>query len=197
MTVTTEAPTAEQPRKHRTLVIRVVAVIIGVVLLVALVLAWQWWRHPDLLPDDGGEWGTAPRPVADAALAFAITSPTAKGAPTTLTWHGGRAVFSTNSAHAQSEFSLCEVRPEVVRSGIFFGWPVSGLSRFCSAIHPVAPGMRLTYPNRHEFLMMTLTPTRPGSVRVTGVDIDYALGADHLFRRGTDHVELVAHFTAR
>jgi len=184
------------PRRGR----RTTWVVVGLLaaaLLVALPLAWHWWTHPHLIQgSDHVETVVAPQKRAEAAVAVAITSPRAHGDPVTLIWHGAHAFLSTNTARARASYSVCDTGPEFVRpTGVILD-PDRALTQFCTAVRPLTDGAKLTYPNPRQVVILTLRPTRPGRVHVTGVDVTYALGVEHLFRHGTDHVALDVRFSA-
>ncbi len=164
--------------------------------VVALPLGYRWWTHPHLLPDSRDSVFMAPQPVDQAALAFPVLSPVAKGHPTRLTWHGASAVLAKNTAHATVAYSLCDTGQQL-DTDLSYSWAVTDLIQICSAQRPLTDGTHLTYPNRHQLVLMTITPSRPGRVHVTGIDVHYTLGADHLFQHGIDHVGLDVHLTAR
>ena len=74
---------------------------------------------------------------------------------------------------------------------------MTDLVQICSAQRDLTDGTRLTYPNPHQLVLISLTPTSPGAVHLTGVDVRYSLGASRLFQHGTDHVALVVHVSVR
>ena len=173
----------------------VVAALVALGLLAAAPVAFDWWTHPDLLPDTSGASVWTPQPVDEAATAFVVMSSAATGHPTRLTWHVANAVLARNTAHAQVSFSLCDTAQQPDPDAT--SWPVIGLVQVCSAQRDLTDGMPLTYPNPHRLVLMTITPTRPGVVHVTGVDVRYSLGVRRLFQHGTDHVAMDVHLRAR
>jgi hypothetical protein len=191
--VETGRPERRRPSRRTTWI--VIALLV-VALVVALPVAWHWWTHPDLLPDHSDSrsfW--APQPVHQAATAFLVMPAVAQGDPTSLTFHGASTLLAKNTARAKASFSVCDTAQQPdpdIRN-----WPVDQLIQVCSAQHALVDGTRLTYPDPHHLVLLTLTPTRPGVVRLTGVDVRYSLGLAHLFQHGTDHVGLDARLTAR
>jgi hypothetical protein len=173
----------------------VVAALVVLGLLAAAPLAFHWWTHPDLLPDVGTSTHWEPQPVDQAATAFAVLSRAATGHPVRLTWHGATAVLAKDTARAEITYSLCDTaqRPDPDNAS----WAVTDLIQVCSAQQDLVDGTHLTYPNPHQWVLMTITPTRPGVVHVTGVDVRYSLGARRLFQHGTDQVGLDLRLTAR
>ena len=79
------------------------------------------------------------------------------------------------------------------------------LDQSCRDHEPLRAGMDFhlrcwesrTHGGRGDYLVLTVTPTRPGRVTVDRVDVSYALGADHLWRRGTEPVGMDITITAR
>ena len=49
----------------------------------------------------------------------------------------------------------------------------------------------------HEDLILTMTPSRPGSARVDSVTIDYAFDGSHLWQRGKQTITIDATLRAR
>jgi hypothetical protein len=194
MTDTVESPGTRWRRPSRRTT-WVVAALVTACLVVAAPLAYHWWTHPDLLPDSATSVHWAPQPVDEAATAFAVLPPAATGRPVGLTWHGASAVLAENTGQAEITYSLCDTvqkpDPDIA------SWPVTDLIQICSAQHDLVDGTHLTYPNPRQLVLMTVTPTRPGAVHVTGVDVRYSLGARRLFQHGTDHVALDLRLTAR
>ena len=169
--------------------------VLAVALSAAVTVAWHWWTHPHLLRDrEGDAVAVIPRHRAEDPVAVAITSARDHGSPVAWTWQGARADFATNTAGATAEFSVCDTGPQFVApEGVVLD-PDVGLAQGCTAVHPLVDGTRLTYPDPHQVLVVILRPTRAGRVHLTGVDVRYALGVEHLFRHGTDHVTVDVRF---
>jgi hypothetical protein len=167
----------------------VIALVVGALIPTGVALG-RWWTHPDLFHDAGYGFVAAPMPLADSALSIPVELDAEEG--TVITFRGARAQFAANSAGARATFAICSPRPE---RGLF------GVARdpkpFCKDLHPLTPGTRITAtPLQHgEYVVMTVQPTRPGKARVDRIDLDYALGRQHLYRRGTD--TLAVNLTAR
>jgi hypothetical protein len=195
MTDTIESRGTRLPRPgRRTTWVVAAALVVG--LLVALPFAWHWWTHPDLFPDHTRTSSVLdPQPVDEATTAYALWPPRSRRDPVTLTWHGATAVFAKNTARATVTYELCDTVRRLGR------WESSQLqfplTYVCSAQRPLTDGTRVTYPDPYQLVLLILTPTRPGVVHLTGVDVRYTLGLRQLFRHGTDHLALNAHLTAR
>ena len=129
---------------------------------------------------DGGraaETGTTAFPRPDATE------------PVELTFRGARAYFSENEAGAEATFWICSSHT---------GFGTGPLEKSCADARPVESGTEWTYPAvpAGEQLLVTVTPSHAGTVRLDRVELSYSLGADHFFRRGTDSIEVDARFTA-
>lgn len=192
MTVTSESDRAQAPTPHRH-VRRWVAAALALLVVVGAAYGVRWWTHPDVLPD-GGTMRMAPRPVAEAASAVVVASWTDRHAPTTLTVQSLHAELAEDTAATRVTFATCHDDPGDTP---WVSWSMTDLSRVCRDLTPITPGERLTVPTPHHYLVAILTPTRPGVVHLTRVDVDESLGADHWFRRGTDSVALDRQLTAR
>jgi hypothetical protein len=154
-----------------------------VLFVVALLV---WWTHPSLptLPASPG-FSAAAHPVAEAALTVPVTSSPLNGRPRSFDVHGARPHFTENSAHAKASFWICQNDDGGLLSS-------NDPREDCRRLRPLdADSDVISAPDgRGEFVVMTLTPTRPGTARVTLVELDYGYGWDRLLQRGTEHVEM-------
>ena len=124
-------------------------------------------------------------PVARAARSAAVTFPNVEANDsTTITFHGASAVLGRDSARAEVSFYLCR---EIEAAGVI-GYVGDDLATYCSDVRPITDGTEFTYPNPSEYVVVVLTPARPGTTHLTRVDLDYSLDSSHLFRRGTYNV---------
>jgi hypothetical protein len=195
MSVDTEAPPQPQARRRRTWR-RVVVGTLAAMLLAGIAWAAWWWSHPDVLQDFNAETGVdKPVPVDRAAMAVNVTMPTTSGSRRTFTVRNLSAHLDTNTAEATARFEMCDIRPKA--GGMFYLWPRAGLDEFCSDLRPVTGPFRLTYPSKHQALLLVLTATRPGKVHLDRVDVGVQLGAGDFYRRGTDSVRFDDRFSAR
>ncbi len=48
-----------------------------------------------------------------------------------------------------------------------------------------------------DYVIVTVTPTRPGKVRLTEVSLNYRTDRSHLYRRGTETIGMDVLVTAR
>lgn len=131
--------------------------------------------------------GMDPTPVAQAARSAAVTFPDSEvDDRTTITFHRASAVLGKNSAQAEVSFYICR---EIEAEGVI-GFVGDDLTTYCSDVRPITGGTEFTYPNPSEYVVVVVTPTRPGTTHLTRVDLNYSLDASHLFRRGTDTVRV-------
>jgi hypothetical protein len=107
--VAVETATEADPRRARPRFwLRIVAILVVVLALVALGKAGWWWTHPDLLEDHGDGMDMRPAPVALAARSAAVTFPEHAGARSSVvTFHGVAAVLDQNSARSKVSFVIC------------------------------------------------------------------------------------------
>ena len=163
----------------------VAAVAFLLVAVVGVLFAWRWWTHPDVLSDVGGNVGGSAH-AAGTPWTFGVTFPHS-GHGQTITFTG-RPVprFATDSADTTVSFSICRLRAR--QSPI--GAEVGDLHRWCSRVTPVADGVTFTYPSPREYLIVTVTPTRPGTARITAADFSYRTGKSDWFRRGTERITM-------
>jgi hypothetical protein len=187
VTVSVEAGAEPDPRQRWPVRHRAVPVAGAVVALVAAVLAGHWWTHPSLFGDLGYGFRAAPAPVSRAALAVAVTDPWNAGDAEEVSFGGAEARFAVNTARARATFSICTPSDK----GLLGSAKAEDLTRFCSSLRPL-PGAPMASRSSEtgEYVILRVRPTRPGRVRVVGVALDYALGRDHLFQRGTDTVAM-------
>ena len=174
--------TSLSPARRVGLLMLVVAVLVGVALLA------RWWTHPSLFPNHGASMEMEPRPVG-STLHAAVTFPshsTFHGRQQLVTFSGASAHFGRNTAaNAEASFSICTAgRHDPV--GAVFG----RLDRHCDSLEPLVEGTEMVYPSpgSREYVVVSIRTAEPGSVRLTRVDLDYALGVDGFLRRGVDEV---------
>jgi hypothetical protein len=164
-------------------------IVIALLLVGALVptgvVLGRWWTQPDLFPDRGDGFVSVTMPLMDSALSIPLELEPDEADGTVITFRGARAHFAANSAEARATFAICTPLPERGLFGV-----VRDPKPFCKELRPLTPGSQVTAtPHPHgEYVVMTVRPTRPGRARVHRVDLDYALGRDHHYRRGIDSI---------
>lgn len=156
------------------------AVLVALALGGVGLLAFEW-RHPSAFPDAGG-WGVGSRhQPLDEPVFVAMTYPDLDSDETVrvdrVTGHG-----VTDSADAELAYLVCTLRPRV--EGAIGSADRATADKYCSALTP-ADGVTLSL-GRHprEQLLLEVTLTRPGVVRIHGLDVTYAHGWQH----GTQHI---------
>ena len=160
-----------------------------VVALVSLGLGGWWWTHPTLLSEESlglGSGSAATKPVSESIDHVGVA-----GAPwkdprpgETITFHGFHPVFRVDGAGLKFALSVCVPRmrgkaPEVI--GIMGG----DLGRFCAQVRPVRDGTTMRTGTR-EYLVATLTSTRPGRSTLTAISVNYSWSRAHLWQHGDD-----------
>lgn len=185
--------TAEQQadrRGHRALLVLACAgLVVGL-----LALAQHRWTSPTLLEESGTGFAGDAQPLADFPLYVGLSAPAEAADRETLTIRGHRAHFSENTARATAGLAACTLRedqPDIVALGTVMGTTQARAT--CSSLRPVRRGTEVRHGGDRgeaEQLVLVVTPTRPGTARVTSVDVDYARGWQHLGQRGTQRLGL-------
>lgn len=175
---------------------RRIAVLAATVAVAALlVLGVRWWTHPTLFDSLGDSVTLKPRPVARAAVSTTVVFPRTEGESIEkVTLNDLDAVFRTNTAKAQVSYAICRMS-----AGEDPVLAVGNAGRFCSNLEPFESGARLNLgvdPDS-DYLLATVTPTRPGVAHLTQVRLTYALDRSHLWQRGTQTVRVDRKVTAR
>ncbi|GAB3774378.1 hypothetical protein GCM10027600_36840 [Nocardioides ginsengisegetis] len=125
--------------------------------------------------------------MSSAAVSIPVTWDS-DGAPTTVTFHSAHAFFATNTAAAHVTFEICQRSPGKIFTPVY-----GGLSLDCTSVTPLTPGVTMTYPTHpfaHDYVMVTVTPTRPGVAVLSNVRFTYSLPSHHLPRPITDDVAM-------
>jgi hypothetical protein len=181
---TLTAPRAPVASRRRTLL-----ALLGLVLLAGLLAGVRWWTHPTYFDDFNGSAVLTPRPVDSATTSMAVTFPaTGEESTDDLTLLGAEVHLARNSAAATATFRVCHLQGDEDPVGV-----AHDLDGFCEDSEPLRHGMafrRGPAGGEGDYVLLTLEPTRPGEVLVDRVDLEYALGADHLWRRGTERIVL-------
>ncbi len=180
---------------------RLAAVAVGVILLVGLLAAGRWWMTPDLFPDSGARMSVEPRSATRAAMTVGVTAPDTgeQAERTELTFTDAAAVeLSTNTAQAKVDVAVCRAKPEADPIGVV---RLSDVGQYCDEVEPVGNGVRMSQgpwaDRKRDYVIVTLTPTRPGQVRLTEVSLSYRTDSSQFYRRGTDTIGLDVSVSAR
>ncbi|TCJ30746.1 hypothetical protein [Nocardioides jejuensis] len=168
--------------------------------MVALAAGLSWggwtWTHPTVLRDTSalGNFDYAPQPVNESywmGVAGAM-----HGSRQTVTLHGVRAHFASNTAAATATFWVCRTSVAVGAGSTRGG---DQLGRMCSRLDPVHDEQRLVLAAEtdHDQIVMKLVASKPGTAYVDRVDFTYTRDARHLWQHGTDTSEQDWRITAR
>jgi hypothetical protein len=164
----------------------------ALLVLAGLVAGLWWWRHPTVYQSAAPTWSvgggeTYPvdsEPISIGMTWFRVPRP---GEPATL--HAAAPHVLVNTAEATLTFSVCQVADHGTISSV-----CADLHRWCSKLLPIKDTrLALTYHYPRRQVMMTITPTRPGVVRIQGMDLTYS----YRHQSGTQHVGEYAWFRYR
>lgn len=157
---------------------RVVAVVVAAVLVGGIAAYAFWWTEPDAFGGHGN--GVGARQQATRMHPVSINMGEAFGDDETITVHSVRPNLARNTAAADIDFVICEVRSP-------YGLADS-IDDACTSVEPVDDQrLRLgdaLYDDRA--IMMTITPHRAGTVVVRGMWVDYTRDGHHLWQTGTE-----------
>lgn len=202
MTTTTDTSDAPESLPRRALPLgRLTAAAVGVIVLVGFLAAVRWWTTPDLFPDSGAGMSVAPQSVRRAAVAVGVTAPyTGEQAERTDLAFTDKATveLSANTAEATTDIAVCRAKPGADPIGVV---SLSDVGEFCDEVEPVRDGVRMS--QRHwdarerDYVIVTLTPTRPGQVHLAEVSLSYRTDGSQFYRRGTDKIDLDVSVSAR
>jgi uncharacterized protein (DUF58 family) len=147
------------------------AVPVAIVGLVASLAVVGWtWRHPGVFePGPSLAWGYADQPV-DRVLYFGVDLPANARDGQTLTVQALTPQVAENSSEASVTFFACTL--------VSAGRPVGAVRDVnvpCAEVRRLDPGSSFeTGPGQQ--LVMSVQPTRPGRVELSGVRFDYGQG---------------------
>lgn len=138
----------------------------------------------------GGSLEIGARAVEENVVHVGIAVPPVRGdGEERLVLGSAAATFSENSSATRAAFSVCVPKPGANPIGAVS----EPLAVHCSEVRPVADGTLLRWVDGFpsgEYLVMTLTPTRPGSAHVDAVTFTYSRSWRHLRQTGTDRTEV-------
>jgi hypothetical protein len=147
----------------------VAAVVAGVA-----VLGWTW-RHPHAFDESGG-WGvTASHKQVGDTLYVGMSFPRGRdGGHVVL--HGGHANIDSGADNADIELLLCSIDPDagIGTIGAYVG-PEIELG--CSALVPIHDQrVDLQYAPMRQQVVLAVTLTHQGTVRISDITLDYSYG---------------------
>ncbi|QNN52117.1 hypothetical protein [Nocardioides mesophilus] len=106
-----------------------------------------------------------------------------------VTLHAAAPHVLVNTAEATVTFSVCQVAGRSSISSVR-----GDLRRRCSKLLPIKDTrLALTYQHPRRQMLMTITPTRPGVVKIQGMDLTYS----YRHQSGTQRVGEYAWFRYR
>lgn len=178
--------TTPVPGVSRRPLTRLLAAAVVVALVVGLGFGVRWWRHPHVFEGRSGMDGAFATRSEPYLASFGVVFPRVDGdGEEELTLRGWRPVLAVGSAPAELTLVRCRYRDMPIGS-------VTGpLGRWCSSAAPVREGMRYRVGrDSRDTLVLSVRPRGSGTVRVRGVDLDYARGARHLWQRGTERLSI-------
>ena len=159
---------------------------LAVAALVGAAFGVHWWTHPAVFGGWGNGIETTQGPGADyKAVNVSFTTPLERNE--TVTLRSATPVVSRNTAGAVIVVHVCTRSA----SGNFIA--ANGrLEDLCDRIRPVSGTSMNT---AEQFLVVTASPTQPGTVRIAGLHLSYVRAWSHLAQRGTERVgiEMVLH----
>ncbi len=153
---------------------RLLGAVLAMALIAGLVVLGWTWRHPAAFRDAGG-WGIddTDNQVGDT-LYVGMTYPRQDGGHVTL--HGGQVNFRTGEDNADADLLLCTIDPDAP-VGAIGGYRGDTIHEDCSELVPLA-GQRLALQSAgmsHQ-VVLKVTLTRPGSVEIADITLDYSHG---------------------
>lgn len=154
------------------------AAVVAVVLAGFVLLGWTW-RHPQAFVDPGG-WATGigKKQVGDTIYVGMSYPRSRDGGHVTL--RSGRVNFGAGAENAEVDLLICALDAEA-RVGAIGSYVGDSIHDDCSTLVPIE-GQRLDlqYSPMRQQVVLAVTLTHPGSVKIS----DVTLGYSHRWRRG-------------
>jgi hypothetical protein len=172
----TEAPRANRARPARPGAVRAV---IGLAAAVGAWTAFSWWSSPTVFGPPGNGISTTQSTDQLHELHVPMTEVSVHSPTYELVLKEARARVTANTAEATVGFAVC------TPSGEGFVTATGDLSEHCAALSPVREATLTVNGNPDQFVVMSISPTRPGVVRISGMDLTYAHGWQRAWQRGT------------
>ena len=143
------------------------------------VVAGGWWlTHPKVFLESSTFEATMNLPTGDVhAVAFAVIDPSVESHDT-VTFRHVEPVVVRNDAGARLELRICRLDPDRPDGSVVGSIDVATLSEFCKQLDPVdgARFDRAWDARPQSQVILTITPTRPGVVKIQGLNVSYRQG---------------------
>ena len=118
----------------------------------------------------------------------------------TVTLRAVRVRLRDNTAGATATVALCTRRPVAegtLSTGIGLARDEPDLGKYCTSLRPVRPGTKMRLDDGDQYLIASISPSRPGRAVFADADLTYSRDARHLYQRGTQHVAIDTITTVR
>lgn len=170
------------------------------VMLGAVASAW-WWTHPRaFMSGAGGEMMMKAVPLDDGPVYVGFAPDGAGRDPETVTLRSVRVRLRDNTAGATATVAVCTRRP-VAAGTLALGSGTAAdtpdLGKYCTSLQPVRPGVRMRIDDGRQYLIASVSASRPGRAVFAHADLTYSRDASHLYQRGTQHLEVDTVTTVR
>jgi hypothetical protein len=156
------------------------AVVAVALLMVVGVLGARWYSGLSLLGPFGSS-ESVPAPLghtlyADTGLSGASTTASSLSLHVTaITPH-----VDSNTSNATIHLMVCLRN----RNPIAIGAQETGLSDSCSSVRPLVAPMTITLGFTTIQVLVAVTPYKPGTVHIEGIDVTYTQGLRHTTQQG-------------
>jgi hypothetical protein len=171
---------------------------LGLVLLAGVMLgvaagAW-WWTHPRAFMSGAGAGAKLNAvPLDDAPFYVGFADAVASKDSETVTLRSVRVRLRDNTAGATATVAVCTRRP-VAEGTLVLGSGTAAtapdLRKYCTSLRPVRPGVKMRLDDGRQYLIASISVSRPGHAVFATADLTYSRDASHLYQRGTQHIEV-------
>ncbi|CAN5137828.1 hypothetical protein BH09ACT10_BH09ACT10_02010 [soil metagenome] len=187
--MTSEAATKTESIRRRW-VLGSVALVVSLVLVVGAVVGYQgWWSRPTAFSGWGNVMMSTTSKVGQT-LTVGMDN-TYPGEDVNV--HSAKPVVRVNSADAKIELLVCHYRSAEKQLGSIFG----SLDEYCSSTSPVDGYDLRKTANKNEAILARITPRKPGSVRIDGLNVHYMRGWRHAWQTGTEQMGMEVRLKAQ
>jgi hypothetical protein len=155
---------------------RIAFVLILGVALIASVLALRWRSHVEVFQDAGNEMGMLIHPGPGQAAVVGMTYPRDDENNQRVTVTAARPNVVVNTADATFKVQICVRRAGV---GAISADDLRNLGQYCAHVVPAKGASMWVRGARPDQVIVTVTPRRPGTVRLRGLHLTYSHGWHH------------------